>query len=312
MNEAALAPLLVIAGATASGKSALAMALSERIPIELISADSAQVYRGMDIGTAKPTAAEQSQVPHHLLDICDPADPYSAARFAVDAAQAIAEVRGRGRLPVLVGGTLLYLKALLSGLSRLPSSSPDLRATLQAEVERVGVAAMHARLATVDPETAQRLHPNDWQRIQRALEIVDLTGRPASHAYRTPIEAPNLGPICRVAVMVDDRGLLHQRIERRFHQMMELGLLAEVERLFRRGGLHDDLPSIRSVGYRQLWATLAGDVPLPTAVEQGIAATRQLAKRQLTWLRNEPGWLPVQGGLARQLDVVIDTLKQAG
>lgn len=305
-------PLLVIAGATASGKSALAMALARRMPVELISADSAQVYRGMDIGTAKPSALEQQQVRHHLLDVCDPADPYSAARFAVDATRAISEVRARRHLPVLVGGTLLYLKALLGGLSRLPSSSPALRATLQAEADERGVAAMHAELATRDAETAERLHPNDWQRIQRALEIVRLTGQPASQAYRVPVPAPDLGPVCRVAVMVADRSVLHQRIEQRFHQMMEVGLLAEVEALFRRGDLHDALPSIRSVGYRQLWATLAADVALPVAVGQGIAATRQLAKRQLTWLRNEPGWQPLHGDLARQLDEVARSLKTLG
>lgn len=171
---------------------------------------------------------------------------------------------------------------------------------------------MHARLATLDPVSAERLHPNDWQRVQRALEIVMLTDRPASEAYRDPLQVPDLGPLCRVAVVVEDRQALHQRIEARFHQMMADGLLVEVEALFRRGDLHDALPSVRSVGYRQLWAAMAGSVSLATAVEQGIAATRQLAKRQLTWLRNEPGWLPVQGDLARQLDVVTHTLKQAG
>ena len=312
MSAVTRPPLLVIAGATASGKSALAMALAERMPVELISADSAQVYRGMDIGTAKPSAAERRRIRICRVTDVEQVMRHAAARFAADARAAIDDARARGRLPVLVGGTLLYLRALLSGLSRLPSSSPALRQTLLAEHDRIGPTAMHARLATLDPVSAERLHPNDWQRVQRALEIVMLTDRPASEAYRDPLQVPDLGPLCRVAVVVEDRQALHQRIEARFHQMMADGLLVEVEALFRRGDLHDALSSVRSVGYRQLWAAMAGSVSLATAVEQGIAATRQLAKRQLTWLRNEPGWQPVQGDLARQLDVVMHTLKQAG
>ncbi len=308
MSDRPPQPLLVIAGATASGKSSLAMALAERLPVELISADSAQVYRGMDIGTAKPSAAERAAVPHHLLDVCDPADPYSAARFAEDAAKAIADVRSRGKLPVLVGGTLLYLKALLNGLSLLPSSDVAVRAQLMADAERLGVAALHARLSALDPETGARLHVNDWQRIQRALEIIMLTGKPVTAAYRSRVVQPDLGVVVRVAVTVDDRSLLHQRIEQRFMQMMDEGLLHEVERLYQRGDLHPALPSIRSVGYRQLWAAVSGDVELTIAVTQAIAATRQLAKRQLTWLRNEPGWQPLSGTLARQLDSVISAL----
>lgn len=302
-------PLLVIAGATASGKSSLAMALAERWPVELISADSAQVYRGMDIGTAKPSAAERAAVPHHLLDLCDPADPYSAARFAVDASKTIAEVRSRGKLPVVVGGTLLYLKALLSGLSVLPPSDAALRGQLMADAERLGVAAMHTRLTAQDPATGARLHPNDWQRIQRALEIITLTGQPVTTAYQAQVTRPNLGAVIRMAVTVEDRGLLHQRIEQRFHLMLEAGLLAEVERLYRRGDLHPALPSIRSVGYRQLWGAVSGELPMTLAVTQAIAATRQLAKRQLTWLRNERGWQPLSGNVARQLDTVMSALK---
>lgn len=282
-------PLLVVTGPTASGKSGFALALATRLPVEIVTVDSAQVYRGMDIGTAKPDADERAEVPHHLIDIVDPSEVYSAARFAADAAPLIDDIRGRGRLPLLVGGTMLYLRALLDGLSELPPADPALRRSLSEEAATLGVPALHARLAAVDPETSARLHPNDWQRIQRALEIHATTGRPASAAYRAPPAVPRLGPVLRFVLEGPERAVLHRRIADRFHRMMREGLLEEVRALHRRGDLHPQLPSIRSVGYRQLWRHLDGELNLDDAVEAGVAATRQLAKRQLTWLRSQPG-----------------------
>lgn len=282
-------PLLLLAGATATGKSALALALAERLPVEIVSADSAQVYRGMDIGTAKPDAATRAAVPHHLIDVADPAEVYSAARFAEDARAAIAAIRSRGRIPVVVGGTLLYLKALLGGLSALPSADPAVRARLAAACAERGRAAMHAELARRDPVTAARLHPNDWQRVQRALELIALTGRPAS-ALQVGGEGCELGPVLRFATHAPPRPVLHARIERRFDQMLDAGLLDEVAALVRRGDLHPELPALRSVGYRQLWPVVTGRRGLSEGRLAAIAATRRLAKRQLTWLRGEAGW----------------------
>jgi len=286
---AAEIPVVLIAGPTASGKSALAMALAEEIPAEIVSVDSAQVYRGMDIGTAKPSREERALVPHHLIDLCDPSEPYSAARFAVDASRAIAEIRSRGRVPLLVGGTMLYVRALLHGLSDLPSANRELRARLQAEADAHGWPMLHARLAKLDPEAAARLSPNDSQRIQRALEIIELAGEPATHAYRKRAANPSIaGPVLRYAMEFPERAQLHARIEQRLHQMMRLGFAEEVRALYERGDLDPDLPSMRSVGYRQLWAYFDGQWPLEEAVQRAIFASRQLAKRQLTWLRSSP------------------------
>lgn len=282
-------PVVVLTGATASGKSQLAMEMAREWPVEIVSADSAQVYRGMDIGTAKPDAATRAAVVHHLIDCCDPAEIYSAARFAGDARRLIAEIRARDRIPLVVGGTLLYLRALLEGLSELPSADPALRQRLQDEAAAHGAAALHARLAAVDPVTAERLHPNDLQRIQRALEIQHLTRVPASQLQRGGLGGLP-GDVLRYCVEVDDRARLHARIEQRFLQMMARGLLDEVRALHRRGDLHLGLPSIRCVGYRQLWGVLDERYPEAEGVQRGIAATRQLAKRQLTWLRRETGW----------------------
>jgi tRNA dimethylallyltransferase len=281
-----LLPPVLIMGATASGKTGLSLALAERYDCEIISVDSAQVYRGMDIGSAKPDAATLARVPHHLVDILDPLEIYSAARFAVDALRLIAEVQARGRLPLLVGGTMLYFRALTHGLSELPTADPQVRAQLEAEAARVGWPAMHERLRSLDPQTAARLHPNDQQRVQRALEVIELSGRTMGEhfATRTSVLAP---PYLSVVLESPDRARLHARIEQRFYQMMEQGFLDEVRRLRERGDLHLELPSLRAVGYRQLWLHLQGQSTYSEAVEQGIAATRQFAKRQLTWLRNE-------------------------
>ena len=283
MTEPRAPRAIGLAGPTASGKSALALAAARRWPLEIVSVDSAQVYRGMDIGTAKPSAAERAEVPHHLIDIVDPGEAYSAARFAADALRAIADVNARGRVALLVGGTMLYFKALTEGLSPLPAADPGVRAALDARAAALGWPALHAELARVDPATAARLAPHDAQRLQRALEVWTLTGQPLS-ALQRRAAAPGLAlPI--IALEPADRGWLHARIAERFDAMVAAGLVDEVRGLRARGDLNPGLPAMRCVGYRQAWALLdAGD--LSPLRDQGIAATRQLAKRQLTWLRS--------------------------
>jgi tRNA dimethylallyltransferase len=287
------AAAICLAGPTASGKSALALALAERVPLEIVSVDSAQVYRGMDIGTAKPSAAERARVPHHLIDILDPREAYSAARFAADALAAVQAINARGALALLVGGTMLYFKALREGLDPMPAADPALRAALDAEAAERGWPALHAELARVDPATAARLAPGDAQRIQRALEVWRATGRPLSAWQRgaagaPPVAAAPAAPAAAwplVALEPQSRAWLHERIAVRFRAMLDAGLLDEVRALRARGDLHAALPSMRCVGYRQAWAALdRGD--LAQLPGQGIAATRQLAKRQLTWLRS--------------------------
>ncbi len=291
------APLrfLALAGPTASGKTAAALALAERLatrrPVEVISVDSALVYRGMDIGTAKPTAAERAAAPHHLIDIRDPLQAYSAAEFAADATRLIAEANARGHLPLLVGGTMLYFKALFEGLSAMPRADAAVRAALEAQAAAHGWPALHAELARVDPPTAARLSPNDSQRIQRALEVWRVSGRPLSSFHATKKEA-NSSDLARAGVLFSlepqARGWLHERIAQRFDTMLAQGFLDEVRALRARGDLHPELPSMRCVGYRQAWEALSGDWPLAELRERGVAATRQLAKRQLTWLRSMP------------------------
>lgn len=275
---------LMLLGPTGSGKSALALELAQQFPIEIISVDSAQVYRGLDIGTAKPTLSERAAVAHHLIDLRDPAERYSAADFVRDAEIAVADVRSRGRLPLLVGGTMLYAKALRDGLSELPSADASIRAQLEDDARRLGWPALHARLARLDPLTAARLAPNDSQRIERALEIIEVTGVPMSRLL-----APDRKPVLRldvIALMPADRPALHRRIEQRFDEMLERGFVDEVDRLRQRGDLTPDLPSMRSVGYRQAWTHLDGVSSYAQFRAAAIAATRQLAKRQLTWLRS--------------------------
>ena len=281
---------VMLLGPTASGKSAVAMALAERFPVEIVSVDSAQVYRLLDIGTAKPSRAERARVPHHLIDIIDPEDSYSAARFAADAHRLVTEISARGRLPLLVGGTMLYAKALREGLHALPPASAELRTELDREAEQIGWPALHTRLAGVDPATAARLAPGDSQRIQRALEVYQLTGQPLSHwiAQQRSDAAPPLEAL-RIALEPSDRSVLHARIETRFRAMLAAGLIDEVKQLRERPTLHPELPALRSVGYRQVWAWLDQPGPMETLAGAGIAATRQLAKRQLTWLRSDPG-----------------------
>lgn len=276
--------LLCVMGPTASGKTDLAEALAQGMDCELISVDSALVYRGLDIGSAKP------DYPHHLVDIRDPAQPYSAADFAADANRLVDEISARGKTPLLVGGTMLYFKAFLEGLADMPAADPQIRAQIEAEADALGWPQLHAELARVDPESAARIHPNHSQRLARALEVYRASGVPISQWQNA--EPDNLPRerfrIVQVAICPQERSILHQRIARRFEQMMAAGLLAEVETLFRRGDLHADLPSMRTVGYRQLWQHLAGECSQEEAVERAVAATRQLAKRQLTWLRKWP------------------------
>ena len=278
---------IFILGPTASGKTALALHLAERFPVEIISIDSALVYRDMNIGTAKPDAATLRRYPHHLIDLIDPTEAYSAARFCDDAHVAMGGIVARGNVPLLVGGTMLYARALFGGLSDLPVADPDVRAALASRAARVGWAAMHQELARVDPETAQRLNPADSQRIQRALEVFQITGRPIS-ALQTRATQPASFPYrtLKIGLVPGDRAVLHQRIADRFDAMLAQGLVEELRGLRRRYALLPDLPSMRCVGYRQAWAFIDGDIDAKSLREQGIAATRQLAKRQMTWLRS--------------------------
>lgn len=283
-------PLLFILGPTASGKTALAMALSDRLNGELISADSAQVYRGLDIGAAKPTAAELARWPHRLIDICEPDHHYSVAEFVADASAAIAEASAAGKLPIVVGGSMLYARALLEGLSPLPAADSALRAELRERAAKLGWPALHAELAAVDPAAAAQLHPNHGQRIERALEVYQLTGQSLSYWHqqsRAAAVASHYQPQ-QLLLIPSNRALLHSRIEQRFMAMMAAGFADEVAELYRRYCDSGELPALRAAGYRQLWQHCRGELSLAEAVEQAIAATRQLAKRQLTWLRSWP------------------------
>ncbi len=295
MSPTPFLPLIALAGPTASGKSAAALQLAQHLQqqwglsAEIVSVDSALVYRGMDIGTAKPTAAERAAVPHHLIDIIDPAESYSAAQFARDATALVAAIRQRGHLPLLVGGTMLYFKALFEGLSALPQADAALRAQIAQQAQQQGWPALHAQLAQVDPATAARLPPHDSQRIGRALEVWHLTGKPLSHWHAHGAqELPALPPDLLLSLEPRDRQWLHARIAQRFDAMLAQGFMDEVRRLRARGDLHAGLPAIRCVGYRQAWEALEYNEPLPSWREKAIAATRQLAKRQLTWLRSMP------------------------
>ena len=278
---------ICLMGPTASGKTDLAVALRRHLPVEIISVDSAMVYRDMDIGTAKPDAATLQQAPHRLIDLLDPAEAYSAARFREDALREMADIVRAGAIPLLVGGTMLYFRALSEGLSVLPEADPVLRQRIEAEAAELGWKVMHRRLAEVDPESAARIHPNDPQRLGRALEVYALSGRPLSELWREHQAAPLPYRLVKLAVAPPERHELHQRIAQRFALMLETGLLEEVEALYRRGDLHPELPSIRCVGYRQVWQYLAGELSYAEMSEKGVVATRQLAKRQFTWLRSE-------------------------
>ena len=296
---------IFLMGPTASGKTALAINLRKTLPVELISVDSALIYQGMDIGTAKPTAQELAQAPHRLLDILDPAQAYSAADFRRDALAEMAEITVSGRIPLLVGGTMLYFKALLEGLSPLPSADPEVRERIEKQAAEQGWDALHRELALVDPVAAARIHPNDPQRLSRALEVFFISGKTLTELTQTSGEALPY-QVHQFAIAPAGRELLHHRIEQRFHQMLVSGFETEVRALFARGDLHTDMPSIRCVGYRQMWSYLAGEITHDEMVYRGICATRQLAKRQMTWLRGWEGvhWLDSDNPSQSYNDVV--------
>ena len=285
-------PLAIfLMGPTASGKTDLAIQLRQQLPVEVISVDSALIYRGMDIGTAKPSKAELALAPHRLIDICDPAESYSAANFRTDALREMQEISAQGKIPLLVGGTMLYYKALLEGLSPLPSADDKVRSEIEAKATLIGWVGLHQELCKIDPISAQRINPNDSQRINRALEVFYLTGKTLTELTAQKGEALPYD-ILQFAIAPEQREVLHLRIEQRFHKMIELGFQQEVEKLYRRPDLNENLPSIRCVGYRQMWEYLRGDYDHDEMVFRGICATRQLAKRQITWLR---GWTsPIQ------------------
>ena len=278
---------VLLLGPTASGKSAVAMELARRFPVEIVSVDSAQVYRGLDVGTAKPTPGERASVPHHLIDIVEPTGAYSAGRFREDAQRLVNEVHARGRVPLLAGGTMLYFRALMRGLADLPRADAGIRAEIDARAAAEGWPALHAELARIDPASAARLDPTDPQRIQRALEVHRLTGRTLSELQAQESQPPPFEALA-IALEPGERTVLHERIARRFRGMLAAGLVEELEGLRARHRLDASLPSMRTVGYRQAWETLEGGKPAATLEARGIAATRQLAKRQLTWLRSMP------------------------
>ena len=305
---------IALTGPTASGKTAAAFAIAARWDAEIVSVDSALVYTGMDIGTAKPSPQELAQVPHHLINIRDPLHAYSAADFARDAARLIAEINARGKLALLVGGTMLYFKALWDGLDDLPQADALMRAAIESEASAIGWPALHAHLAKVDPVTAKRLAPGDSQRISRALEVYRITGRPMSsfHTLKSELSPPSTTPSkALISLEPNDRAWLHERIAQRFDAMLAAGLMDEVKALRARGDLHADLPSMRCVGYRQAWAALEGELPMADLRERGIIATRQLAKRQMTWLRSFSHRTVVACDQADSVDRVLAHVSEA-
>jgi tRNA dimethylallyltransferase len=302
---------IFLMGPTAAGKTDAAMALHERLGHELISVDSAMVYRGMDIGSAKPSAAERARAPHHLIDIRDPAEPYSAADFREDALLLMRQISAAGRVPLLVGGTMLYYKRLVEGVANLPSADPAIRQQLEAEWQNEGLLSLHKRLVDVDAVSAQRIHPNDPQRLMRALEVYYASGRPMSELWAE--QQPETFPwrVLSIGLAPSDRGLLHQRIAQRFEVMLDVGLINEVAALKKRNDLHLGLPAMKSVGYRQVWEHLEGEYDYATLVERGVIATRQLAKRQLTWLRSWPALEWVDSQRSDALDKVLKLVRKS-
>ncbi len=307
--ENTLPPAIFLLGPTASGKTALSVDLAGKINGEIISVDSTLIYKGMDIGTAKPTLEERRGIPHHLIDIMDPAETYSTGRFRKDALAIMQDISGRGKIPLLTGGTMLYFNALFNGLAELPSADAELRARLEQEMDELGKQAMHDRLAAVDPESAQRIHPNDPQRIQRALEVYELSGKPISHFFQQAQQQTLPFNIIKLIVAPEDRKELHAKIATRFRLMVSQGLIDEVENLYQRGDLSLQMPAIRAVGYRQVWSYLQGDYDQETMIEKAIIATRQLAKRQYTWLRRETdalAFVSFQQDLAEKVFLTIE------
>jgi tRNA dimethylallyltransferase len=298
-------PAIFLMGPTASGKSALSVQLAQALNGEIISVDSALVFKGMDIGTAKPTLEERGGIPHHLIDILDPAESFSTGQFRNQALALMEDITRRGKIPILVGGTMLYFNVLDSGLAVLPEADPVIRAQLDQDLEQMGKEVLHQRLAKIDPEAAARIHPNDPQRVQRALEVFEISGKPLT-SFFTAAQAQDI-PYQKIKLIIapQDRTILHDIIARRFRQMLEQGFIEEVEALYKRGDLADKMPSIRAVGYRQVWSYLQGECDLETMTEKAIAATRQLAKRQFTWLRRETDAANFQTGQADLLTKVL-------
>jgi len=302
-------PVICLMGPTASGKTSVAMRLAAELPVDVVSVDSALVYRGMDIGTAKPDAAMLAEVPHQLIDICEPEETYSAGAFVRDAVAAIDGIHAAGRIPLLAGGTMMYFRALTQGIAPLPAADPAIRAALDAEAERDGWPALHQQLASIDSVAAARIADTDSQRIQRALEVFRISGKPLSELQRETLQ-PERYNFIRVALMPPERAILHQRIAERLDQMMDAGFLEEVRRLRERPGLTAESTSMRSVGYRQLWAHLEGETDMRTAAERALFATRKLAKRQITWLRTEPVincFDPLEAGA---IDTILSVLRE--
>jgi tRNA dimethylallyltransferase len=302
-----LPPAIFLMGPTASGKTALAVQLAQALNGEIISVDSALVFKEMNIGTAKPTLAERGGIPHHLIDILDPSESFSTGQFRNQTLTLIADITERGKLPILVGGTMLYFNALTQGLAELPPANTEIRAQLELELERDGKIALHQRLAKIDAKSAERIHPNDPQRVQRALEVFELTGKAMSDFFADN-QQPLPYSIHKFIIAPEDRKILHDIIAQRFYQMLEQGFLAEVEKLVLRGDLNDKMPAIRAVGYREAWSYFQGDYDLATMTEKAIIATRQLAKRQFTWLRRETDAHSLITGQTDLLAQVLATL----
>jgi len=312
MQKQRLPPAIFLMGPTASGKTALSVQLAQALGGEIISVDSALVFKGMDIGTAKPTLEERGGIPHHLIDILDPSESFSTGQFRTQALALMKAITRRGKIPILTGGTMLYFNALFNGLAVLPEADPEIRAKLDQDLEQLGKEILHQRLAVIDPQAAARIHPNDPQRIQRALEVYEISGKPLSSFFH--IDQGEDLPYQKIKLIIapSDRKILHDSIAQRFRNMLELGFINEVELLYQRGDLTEKMPSIRAVGYRQVWAYLQGEDDLETMAEKAIAATRQLAKRQFTWLRRETDAISFQTGQPDLLQKVLKVVMNSG
>ena len=305
MQKQSLSPAIFLMGPTASGKTALSVQLAQALGGEIISVDSALVFKGMDIGTAKPTFEERGGIPHHLIDILDPSEAFSTGQFRTQALDLMATITRRGKIPILVGGTMLYFNALFNGLAVLPEANPEIRAKLDQDLKRLGKEALHQRLAAVDPLAAARIHPNDPQRVQRALEVYEISGNPLSSFFNAAQGEDFPYQKIKLIIAPPDRKILHTIIAQRFRRMLEQGFINEVEALYQRGDLTEKTPAIRAVGYRQVWAYLNGEDDLESMTEKGIIATRQLAKRQFTWLRRETDAIGFETGDVDLLQKVL-------